>query len=127
EHEEPEAEAQIEVPLERALEERVALASVDGAVDLPVELHELALLGHLDRTELGEQLCDRRSISDCAAFRGQTCSVALQHDAHLGYAREVCDVDVGDEGAAVGTLRTSFSCPSRCSASRIGVRPMDSS
>ena len=71
-------------------------------MDLLVEPHELALVGHLDRSELGEQLSDRSSIRGRSALRGETSRVALQDDAHLGYAREVCDLDVGDEGAAVG-------------------------
>src|SRR6266849_5615417 len=102
EHEEPEAEAQVEVPLERAFEERVARAAIDAAVDLVVELHELALIGQLDRAEAGEQLSERSSIRGRAAFGGEPRRVALQHDTHLGDAREVRYVDVGDEGAAVG-------------------------
>src|SRR6266581_8327698 len=44
EHEEPQAQAQVEVPLEGALEERVTRAAVDAAVDLMVELHQLTLI-----------------------------------------------------------------------------------
>src|SRR2546421_10318667 len=87
EPEEPQAQAQVEVPLGSALEERVARAAVHGAVDLLVELHELALVDQLDRREPGEQLPDRGSVDGGAALGGKARRVALQHDANLGYAR----------------------------------------
>ncbi len=85
----------------RVLEKRVARRAVDLAVDLLVELHQLALVGELGRVQPLQQVSDRLPVIGAAALRGEPCRMPLEDDPHLCDPCEVCDVHVRDERAAV--------------------------
>src|ERR1700724_2243691 len=95
EDEVPEPQAEVEVPLQRVLEKRVSRRAVDVAVDLLVELHELAGVGRLDSVQPLEEVADDLFLTRTDALSGQPRRVALEDDPDLGDAREVRDVDVG--------------------------------
>jgi len=101
EDEEPEPQAEVEVALQGALEEGVARGLVDLSVDPLVHPHQLALVHRAARRQGREQLVQGAAIGGGAALRGEPRRVAFEHNANLGDAREVGDLDVGDERAAM--------------------------
>src|SRR6266849_10717050 len=77
EHEVPESQAEMEVPLERVLEKRVARGSIDLAVYLLVELHELARVRKLHALEPLEQFGDGPVVVGAASLGGEPSGVAF--------------------------------------------------
>src|SRR5260370_6259353 len=76
----PKPKAEVEVPVERVFEKRIARRAIDLAVDRLVELHELALVGGLDLVKTLEEAADRHLVGGGAALRGQLRRVALEND-----------------------------------------------
>src|SRR5947208_15678933 len=70
-------------------------------MDPLIEVHQVALVGDL-ALELNEELLDRLPVGASELLCRQPGSVRLEHDADLGDAGQIGDVDVGDERAAVG-------------------------
>ena len=60
---------------------------VDQAVDLLVELHQVALVGRVAAPQQLQELDHRLPVCRRDLFRGQPGRVGLQHGPHLGDAR----------------------------------------
>src|SRR5258708_25620958 len=70
-------------------------------MDLLVKAHELSLVGRSAAFEKVQQLLHCHAVLAGEPFSSQPCRMRLEHDADLGDAGEVGDVDVGDERSPV--------------------------
>jgi len=74
----PEPQAQVQVSLERALQEGVPSCPVDLAMDPLVEAHELTLVGRSTCFEDVEKLLDPSTVGRCDSLRREPCRMGLE-------------------------------------------------
>src|SRR5262249_10911682 len=103
EREEPDAQRQHVVLLERPREEGVVGAGIDMPVDSLVELDQrpLVVLGRY-ALELFEELDTALAILRRRMLGGETCPGGLEGEPHLGQAGQIAHIDAGDEDPAAG-------------------------
>src|SRR5262245_17016814 len=102
ERDEPDAQRQDVVAVERLLEEVVVGAAVDMTVQPLVEIDQAALVESRRPVELREQPLGLPEVIRRPALGGEARSSALEHHAHLRQRGEVAHLDARDEHAAPG-------------------------